>query len=313
MNQFTTHILSFVVIGTFALPCFAEPYSRETVLQEVRTLSAKDTLALLRDKKIESAFLLGEDVPRESRKMAFDIFSGKLEEFAASSHRDESYGSLFIEYYEYFNRDASIPSLLLADSMKRCFLFYASEKMLSATNHEIIRHLQDQASGMELSPQIFLGLRGQGPRLETDREAEASLLNASQAVWFSHGYTNRVDGYYGLSELYGRLNASLDLPSSSILENGDRVALGVRLLNTEQLRSVAYQGLAEFLSRGGKIDEVSLSDVSSFYSVIPLDESMKFNFPPLAKKFLTPADVLVAAGRFPRTESGRVWMKSVFR
>lgn len=313
MNQFSALILRLVVIGTLAVPCLAEPSSREAVLQEMRTLSPVDTLTFLREKKIESAFLLGDDAPGELRKMAFDMFSVKLEEFTTTGRQDEFYGAHLIEYYEYFNRDASIPSLVLADSMKRCFLSYASEQMLSSTDRESIRHLQDQAAGMELSPQVFFGLRGEGSRLETDREATSTLLDASQAVWFSHGYTNRVDGYYGLSELYGRLDASFDLPSSSILENGDRVALGVRLLNTEQLRSVAYQGLAEFLSRGGKIDEISLSNVSTFYSVIPLDECMKFNFPPLAKKFLTPADVLVAAGRFPRTESERVWMKSVFR
>lgn len=314
MKRYAHRIFKIALLGMFAFSTsYAGQLTHDDILKQIQPLSAADVLRFLKERNVEAGFLLGKDVPAGLQKEAFKTFSDKLQQLLTAKDSDELSSRLLVDFYGYFRQDGSIPSLLLADDVKRAFIEYASVQMLSASNRAVTARLRAESSDMELQPRTLLGLRSDGPKPNEIRNPAASLLNASQSVWFSHGFTNRVDGYYGLSELYGRLGSNRDMPSSEILKTGDRVALAVRLLNTEQLRAVAFQGLAEFLLRGGELRDISLSDVSSFYQVLPLDECMQFSFPPLAKKFLTPADVLVAAGRFRPNQSERVWMKSAFR
>ena len=314
MKRYAHRIFKIALLGMLALSTsYAGQVTRNDILKQIQPLSVTDVLHFLEERNVEAGFLLGKDVPAGLQQEAFKTFSDKLQQLHTAKNSAELSPELLVDFYDYFSQDLSIPSLLLADDVKRFFIEHASEQMLSTTNRTVITRLCAESSDMKLQPRIFLSLRGDGPQANEIEKPAASLLNASQSVWFSHGFTNRVDGYYGLSDLYGRLGSNRDLPSSEILKARDRVAMAVRLLNTEQLRAVAFQGLAEFLLRGGEPRDISLSNVSSFYQVIPFNECMQFNFPPLAKKFLTPADVLVAAGRFRPNQSERVWMKSAFR
>ncbi len=201
-----------------------------------------------------------------------------------------------IDWYDFFQADSSHGSLLLADAAKRCWIEMACERILASPRKT--EYIVLQSEHLSLSPARLLALCRGDPTVFPGGDPAASLDTASQAVWYTHGHTEVVGGRVGgnviVEGLWLRAHA---LRPTAVLEANDSVALSLRLLLTEQFRVVSLKGLAEFVSRGGDVSELSVRDVRPFLTIFPGDDYMKFSFSPLATRYLSPVDILVAAGR----------------
>jgi hypothetical protein len=84
-------------------------------------------------------------------------------------------------------------------------------------------------------------------------------------------------------------------------------------LAAEQLRVCGYNLMSKFLANGGDLDQVSVTNASYFYQVLPFKECAQIRFDALAKHRVGPGDILLLLGRLGRKTDGPVWMESVFQ
>lgn len=289
--------LALLMVCWWCMPCHAEDKAGDTDSNwsSLTNMSAWDALRTLKSDGMSPEDLFAAN-DKERSLLRYQHLAEKLKESIAREPHDDLFRSRLVEWYGFFSKDTSTPGLLLADAAKRHFLEILGSQMIA--NPKRCTELLAESGRTAVSVSSILYLRKPGPLPFTEENMNSSLDIASQAVWYSHGYTNRIDGTYG----YGDVVASLmrdhrDLTPSSVLKTDDRVALTLRLLRTERFRVICLAGLAEFLLRGGKIETLSPRDMRPFRQVFPGNDWMLYSFPPTATRFLTPSDILSAAGR----------------
>jgi hypothetical protein len=258
-------------------------------------MSVREALDELKARGVRAADLLhGDDATL--RRVRYDSLVAKLGDAMSASPRKPTIMADLVGWYEYFDGDSSHVSILLADAAKRCWIELACEQVLAAPPSSAA--VIEASDHLALSTSRLLSLRKADTSDFPGGDPSVSLALAAQAVWHTHGYTNVVDGILGWGVLLNVLRGEGDsLRPTAVLDANDAVALALRLLVTEQHRVVAFKGLAEFVSRGGDITALSPRDMRPFQKVFPGNDGMEFSFSPLGTRYLTPADLLQAAGR----------------
>jgi hypothetical protein len=186
-------------------------------------------------------------------------------------------------------------SLLLSDCSKRLLLEWAREQLLKSGLKRIedVDALVKQTTLKATSLETLYGAEAKPEWFGKQVAPAIDLLEGSQRLWESHGYHTTNENYRGTADVLRENIRMLVPPTSILLGEYKPVPMGLRILDTERLRSVLYEGTKAFLQRGGDVSKVDLADIRYFYSVMPRAECRKYVFPAVVSDSFGPYELLI--------------------
>ena len=310
-STLTACLLISLLSGAVCLAAADASGDAEALVKQLDGISIYECLPFIENQDVPLSVLIGKEAESALSHSFVTVMMGKLKieraEKQGLQFSETAYGELLAVWYSRLEQSRSYDAILLRDVLKRSFLEYAVARLAGG---EQGASDADVLNEMALSANDLYALQEPSAIVRTDG---GSLREASSAVWASFGYTNVVDGYVGLGDILRMQGNHQAMATTSLMSDPNNVLLALRILNTEQLRVCGYNLMSKFLSKGGDLDQVSVTNASSFYQVLPLKECAQIRFDALAKHRVGPGDILLLLGRLGRQADGPVWMESVFK
>lgn len=190
------------------------------------------------------------------KKLSVEHLTKRSQGFA-----DLKYRKLLIEWYVYFRDFSTFEGALMADVVGRCLLEMSSAYLKSGE----VRIADECLSKMKgLTAEDIVFLKSGSEQLS----GNDSLGEGVKFILNSHGYGD-PDNSSGLKQylnaLYGKVE--VDKSTLGLMSNRDRVALLLRMLETDSILLVDYEITKEFVVKKGELQELN-KDARYFLSIV---------------------------------------------